>query len=119
MSLSEHDAVIQALPSDRADQPLDIRLLPGTLEGGDHFFDAHRLYSLTEILPIDLVPVSDQIARCCVLRERLHNLLRCPAGTRMFSHIEVHDSSAIIREYYQYKQHAERGSWNGEEVNCD
>ena len=34
----EDDEMLQAVPADRADQAFDVRILPRTPGGGEHFF---------------------------------------------------------------------------------
>jgi hypothetical protein len=76
----EHNDVVQALPPDGADEPLNVSVLPGTLWGSEHFVNSHRLGGLQELVPITAIAVAQQIAGCFVRRESLNELLRSPLG---------------------------------------
>ncbi len=112
MALSKHNYMIQALSTNRADETLDISILPGTLEGRDHFLNFHPSHSLTKILAVDPVSISDEETRCSILGKGFYNLLRCPAGSRMFCDIKVQHSSAVLREHHEDKQHTECSGWH-------
>ena len=66
--LSQHDHMIQALSADRANQPLHIGVLPGTLEGRDHLLDAHGADPLAELLAVDLIMISATLSGDRALR---------------------------------------------------
>jgi hypothetical protein len=69
MPLFEHDNVVQALPSDRADHPLDVPVHPRRLERNDLLLDAVRLDRPDNPFPVDAVAVADQKPRRRVERE--------------------------------------------------
>ena len=79
MSFVEHDDVVEALPTDGADQALAIGVLPWRSRCCQHFLDAHRPHSLGDLAGEDLVPVMEQESRPGVVRERLEDLSCCPA----------------------------------------
>ena len=62
MPLSQHDHVIHALASDGAHQPFRKRILPRALRCRQDFGGAQVAEAMAETFPIDLVPISDQIA---------------------------------------------------------
>src|SRR5215472_3654633 len=77
----KYDHVVETFPSDRADQPLDVRVLPRRLGSSRLVPNAHGTQPLPEDHAIRSVPVPNKIARCTVPGERLgdlaRNLLRC------------------------------------------
>src|SRR3989442_993714 len=75
MPLSQHDHMIQAVASDRSDQPLHVGPLPGAGRSGEHFLDAQALDSLAKVIPIDLIPVSQQVTWRRIFWKGLHHLL--------------------------------------------
>ena len=99
MLLSQHDHVIHALASDGAHQPFRKRILPRALRRGQDFGDVHVSEAMTETFPIDLVPVSDQIAWRRVFGERFQDLLSGPSRRRMLRHVEMHDAPAMMRQH--------------------
>src|SRR4051794_35672993 len=52
-SFAEHDHVIEALASNTAYQPFDIRTLPGRPRCRKHLLDAHRVHLSNEVLAED------------------------------------------------------------------
>src|SRR5262245_39910163 len=76
MSLVQDDHVVQALATDTPDEPLDIGVLPRTVWGDEHFFNAQVLHPLPKGCAIDAIPVVHEIAWRLVPRERVHHLLR-------------------------------------------
>src|SRR6266576_1260501 len=78
MRLPEYDHVVETFPSDRADQPLDVRVLPRRSGSGRLVPNAHGTQPLPENQAIRSVPVPNKIARYTVPGERLGDLARNP-----------------------------------------
>src|SRR5262245_47937484 len=72
--LPEYDHVVETVPADRADQPLDVRVLPRRSGSGRLFPNAHGTQALPEHRAIRSVPVPNKITGCTVPRERLCDL---------------------------------------------
>src|SRR5438445_9045485 len=70
MPVSQHDHAIQAVTSNRSDQPLHVGPLPWAGRSGEDLLHAHALDSLAKLTPIDLVSISQGNVVPC-LRERL------------------------------------------------
>src|SRR5215472_12559131 len=58
---SQHDHMIQTVTPDGSDQPFHVGPLPGTCWRGEDFLYAQALDSLPKVIPIDLIPVSQQV----------------------------------------------------------
>src|SRR5580704_9831240 len=86
--------MVQTFPSNRADQPLHIGILPGTLEPTDHLLHAQRPQPTAKLFPVDLVPVTNDISLTPAFPERLHHLLTRPFCRRMLRDAEMQHSSA-------------------------
>ena len=110
MSLVQDDHVIEALTPDTPDQPLDVRILPRTPGGDGHFFDPHVLHPLPKGVPIDPVPITNQISRGLVPRKGVHHLLRCPLRCRVFRDVEMDHAAPLVG---QDEQHEEQFVSNG------
>jgi hypothetical protein len=74
MPFAENNEMVQALASHRADKPLGKRVLPGAVRRREDFFDPHTLHAVAKLLAIDLVAVAEEIGRCGVVREGVHDL---------------------------------------------
>src|SRR5262245_1977001 len=58
MRLIDDDDVIEALASDRSDQPFDVGVLPRTGRSRDDVRDADASYAPSELLAVDAIAVS-------------------------------------------------------------
>src|SRR5438128_12492582 len=76
--LPEYDHVVETFPADRADQSLDVRVLPRRSGSGRLVPNAHSAQTLPEDRTIRSVPVSNKVTRCTVPGERLGDLARNP-----------------------------------------
>src|SRR5450631_1671902 len=83
VTLVEDDDVIETFAADRADDALDVGILPWRSRRGDDLLDRHRLDTIAEGLPIRSVSVSQQKARRGVPREGLSDLARQPTLCRV------------------------------------
>src|SRR6266403_561353 len=63
VSLVEDDCVIQIFSADRADEALNVRILPGGSRCGDDLLKTHPPDALTESATIRSVPVPQEVAR--------------------------------------------------------
>ena len=105
MEFSENDQVIGALASNRADDSLSVRVLPGGSRSGDDLSYAHSLNSCMEVGSIDRIAVAEEIAgNQGVARKGLDHLLRRPLGTGMRSNVEVNDTPAVMGENDEAEQ---------------
>src|SRR4051812_2284287 len=65
----EHDYMVQALASDRADDPFDISPLPVRARCGKHLLDTHRLDLVDKLVPEDPIAIPQQKLRRCLPRK--------------------------------------------------
>src|SRR5207245_10581840 len=108
MPVMQDDHLIQTLPPDTADEPLDIRVLPRRAGGSHHFIDAHMAHTLPKMSAVDAVPVAEERAWRLVPRKRLDHLLGRPLGCWMLSDIEVYNASALVSQDDEDEEHPER-----------
>src|SRR5215467_1608074 len=84
MLVMEYDHVTEALTTYAPDHPLDVRILPRTVRGRPYFPNAHSLNSVLEVLPINSIPITNQISWRLIFRKGFDYLLRRPSRRRMF-----------------------------------
>src|SRR5450631_3299271 len=96
VGLVEHDHVVHALATNRADEAFDVGILPGRSGRGDHLCDAEALHLATEKLAVDSISVADQESRRRVRWEGLHDLSRRPFPTRAGGDVEMQDAPSIM-----------------------
>ena len=75
---TEYDHVVQALPTDRANEPLNVSVLPGRSERNRPISNAHGAQTLHEDWPVRGVPIPNEISRGVVPWESLGDLARDP-----------------------------------------
>src|SRR5580658_4605382 len=97
--------MVQTFPSNRADQPLHIGILPGTLEPANHLLHAQRPQPKAKLFPVDLVPVTNDIRLTLAFPERLYHLLTRPFCRRMLRDSEMRLSSASMFHHQEHEQH--------------
>src|SRR5207245_6201303 len=78
MPFANHDDVVKAFPSNRANHPLGIRVLPRRAGRDDRLPDVQRLGLTRKSLSIDFVSVPNEIPGPLLQRARLEQLARRP-----------------------------------------
>jgi hypothetical protein len=86
----ENDDVVGAIASDRSNDTLDVRVLPGRSWRRHDLFYAHRFDPTTEVRAIRCVTVAQQMPGRGVPRKRLSDLAGEPACSRMLRYIQMH-----------------------------
>ena len=115
--LVQDNQVVQTLPTNGADQSLDIRILPWRLGCGENFSQPHGLGSSTEVGAVDAISVMEQILRLIpVSWERFAKLLHGPLSGRMVGDIKMKDAPAIMTEDCETEQKAEGSTRSHKEV---
>jgi hypothetical protein len=89
MALVEDDQVIQAIPSDRSDQALNVGVLPWRTLCRWSIPNAHGVQPLLEDLAKGAVTISNKMARRPVPGKGLGNLMRDPFCRRMRRHANM------------------------------
>src|SRR5437016_9434968 len=116
--LPEHDHVVETFPSDRADQSLDVRVLPRR-SGCDRLVpNAHGAQPLHEEWAICSVSVPNKVTRCTVPGERLSDLARNPLRGRICRHPERYPQSTSVTQNHKAIELPERYRRQHEEVDC-
>ena len=101
MPLAEHNQMIEALASDRADQSFGIAVLPWRSRRCRSVANAHRSDAAGKCLALDAVPITDEILWRALPTACLRDLLGDPFGSRMRSDAEPQDAPAIMLEDQQ------------------
>jgi len=82
VSLAQHNHVTETFSAYRADDPLDISVLPRRSIGRADFFDPEALYPLLKHFTVNRVVVAEQVARRFVVRKGFNDLLCGPASVQ-------------------------------------
>src|SRR6184192_3003361 len=83
VSALRNNQMVDALASDRSDQPFGEAVLPRRARGDGLVTDAHCAQSACDGSAVDAIPIADQIARGLIPRECLRDLARDPFRGRI------------------------------------
>jgi hypothetical protein len=100
----QNDVVVEAVPSDRAYEPLGVWILPGTLRRSQNLLHAQRLDSQSNLSTVPAVAIADEILSSLSVCERLYDLLCRPSPGRMFGDIKVQHLATIVFQDDKYEQ---------------
>ena len=98
--------MIETLPPDRSDQPLDEWRLPRTGEPSELLRSPLPVTRSWKSVSINLVSIPQQIPGGRILRKSLNHLLPRPKRGRMSSDVEVDDLPAIVPQDDETKEHS-------------
>src|SRR5262245_40991082 len=116
--LPKYDQVVETFPADRADQSLDVRVLPRRSGSGRLVPNAHGTQPLPEDRTIRRVPVPNKITRCIVPRERLGDLERNPLRGGICRYPERYPQSTPVAHNHKAIEQPERYRRQHEEIDC-
>src|SRR5215831_5119317 len=119
MPLVDYDHVVQTFSSNTSDHPFRIAILPRTPSGYRYLLDAQSINSYAEIMTINPITISYQVARHGVVGKRFHDLLCRPTGGRVFRDIEMQNTPTVMREDDENIKHTELYGRDCEEVDRD
>jgi hypothetical protein len=111
------DNMIQALSPYGPDNAFDIRILPRRARGRNNLLDTQALDSSSNLLTVNGIPITQQIAWSGIERKSLHQLLGRPPCGGMRCNIEVHDVTAVMAEHNKHIENAKCCGRDREEIN--
>ena len=119
MPFANHYDVVKAFPSNRANHPLRIGVLPRRAWRDDRLPDVQHLRLTRKSFAIDLIPVPNQMARALFQPARLDELSRRPFRGRMLRNIEMHQPTPPAAQHHEHKQDSKGHRRHGEEIQRD
>src|SRR4030081_3685268 len=93
---AKHDHVVETFAADRADEPLDVSILPGRSWCDRMVPNAHCTDPLQEDRTIRGVSIPNEISRRVVPRERLGDLARDPLRGWVCRHAKRYPKSSSV-----------------------
>src|SRR5215467_13446940 len=108
--------MVQTFTANRTDDAFDVSPLPRRPRSAEDFFDIHHRDLFAELLAIDSISISQQIARCCIKRKGCEHLLRRPFCRWMSRDVEVYDAPSIVCEDNKNEEDFEPNGVDGEEI---
>src|SRR3982074_2967167 len=115
---AKHDHVVETFTADRADQSLNVSILPGR-SGCDRMApNAHCSDPLQEDWTIRGVSIPNEISRRVVPRERLGDLAREPLRGWVCRHAKRHPKSSSVAHNDKTIQNLECNRRQDKEIDC-
>ena len=105
MPVIEDDHVVQAFAPDTPDHSLHITVLPRTLRCNPNLLDTYSFNSCSEVVTVNCISISNQIPWSDVSWKCFNDLLCGPNRCRMFSDVEVPDTTTVVRQDDEDVQH--------------
>src|SRR5262245_59330320 len=108
MSFTENEDMIQALAAKHPDQAFHIWVLPGRARCNWAIANPHSSHPVGEGVSVSTIIVADQITRCRIPWECLHDLLCQPVRRRMLGYREPEKLSSTMAHNQKGKQALKR-----------
>jgi hypothetical protein len=93
----DHDDVIEAFASNRADDALSEGILPGGARGNEDLAHPQSRHPPCEHIAVDRVPIAEQILGCGLFREALDQLVGSPGGGGVVGDVDMDEFSTVVR----------------------
>ena len=116
---AEHDDVIEAFASNRADDPLGEGILPGRAWGDEHLTNPHRLGSPCERSAIDSIAITEQVGRSRIVWACLDDLPRSPGCRWMVRDVDMDEFTAVVAQDDEHEEQTEGEGGHEEEVDSN
>lgn len=116
MAFAEYDDVVEAVAADTADQAFNVGILPRTPRGTEGLSDAHALDAAVKRVPINCIPVPQQVLRGAIPREGLGDLLSRPVRGGILGDVKMDDPPPVMCQHEQHEEDLETHNGYGEEI---
>src|SRR5450759_932036 len=108
--------MVQALPADRANEPLNVSVLPGLSERNRPISNTHGAQTLHEDWPVRGVPIPNEVSRRMVPWESLGDLARDPLRGRICRYPKRHPDPSSMTQNDKAIEDLERDRWKDKKV---
>src|SRR4029434_1102625 len=112
----ENHEMVQAISPNRADQALDVRILPRALRRCEDFLHVQRRNPQSNLVAVDSIPIANDIRRRIPLGKSLDDLLGGPGCRGMLSDIEMQHLATTMFQYDKHEQYLHRERRHSKEV---
>ena len=117
MPLPKRHDMVEALASDRSDQPFNMTVLPRRTWRDRPISDAHGSQPTCDRDTIGGVTIADEVARRLDPRECFGDLSGDPFGGRMCGHVDPDETSPLQTQDHQPVEKFEPNGRNDEQIN--
>src|SRR4030095_9886111 len=119
MPFVDHNDVIEAFPSNRADDAFSEGILPGRSRGDEDLAHSQAFHPPDEHTAVDRVPVAEQVLGRGLFREALAKLVSGPGGGGVVGGGEVDEFSTVVSKDQESEEQLEGEGGHDEEVDSD
>lgn len=114
--LVENNDVIETISAYGSDNSFNEGILPWRARRCDNPLDIQTSYPTLNLLTINRIPITQQIAWSGIERKFLHQLRCCPLGSRVVCHVEVHNPATVMAKHDEYIEHSKSGGGHCKEI---
>jgi hypothetical protein len=119
MPFVDHDDVIEAFASNRADDALGEWILPGRSRGDEDLAHPQAVHPLYERVAVDRIPIAEQVLGRCLFREALDQLVSGPGGGGVVGGVDMDEFSTVVSKDQESEEQLEGEGGDDEEVDSD
>src|SRR2546428_13867119 len=119
MPFVEHDDVIEAFPSNRPDDSLGERILPGRSRCDEDLANPQAFCPPYEHIAVVGVPIAEQVLGRCLFRKALDQLVGGPGGGGVVGDGDMDQLSPGVSKDQEYEEQVEGERWDDEEIDGD
>jgi hypothetical protein len=91
----------------------------GLRGGGENFTDSHARHTFSEGITVDGIAVAEEVGRCGIVWEGVHDLLGGPGGGGVLGHVEVDGTPAVVSEHDEDEEDTQTHGGDREEIDRD
>jgi hypothetical protein len=107
MPFVDHDDVIEAFSTNRADDALGEGILPGRSQCDEDLAHPQTLHPACEHIAVDGIPIADQIRGRRLLGEALDQLVCSPRCSRVVGDVDMDEFSTVVSKNQEPEEQAE------------
>ena len=115
----DHDDVIEAFPTNRADDALGEGILPGRPRRDKDLAYPQAFHPPYEHIPVDGIPIAEQVLGRGLFREAFDQLVGGPGGGGVVGDVDMHEFSAVVLKNQEPEEQAKGERGDHEEVDGD
>jgi hypothetical protein len=119
MPFVDHDDVIEAFASNRTDDALGERILPGRPRGDEDLVHPQASHPPYEDVAVDGVPIAEQVLGRGVFREAFDQSLGGPGGGGVVGDVDLDEFSPGVSKNQEAEEQVEGEGRDDEEVDGD
>src|SRR4030095_3069769 len=116
MPFVDHNDVIEAFPSNRADDAFSEGILPGRSRGDEDLAHSQAFHPPDEHTAVDRVPVAEQVLGRGLFREALDKLVSGPGGGGVVGGVDMDEFSTVVSKDQESEEQLEGEGGHDEEV---